>query len=145
MGQKVEVMDFSKLKNSPEKYWLEAEKKISKMESGEVVLLENVRYLPGEEKNDSNISKKFASFGDLFVLDGFAVAHRDATTVTGIAKYLPTVAGLLMEEEINGLNKVIQKPKKPFVVVLGGAKMETKIPLLKQFVSSAHYILEEEV
>lgn len=141
LGQKVGALDYKKLKGNPEKYWTEAEKNISKMKPGEVIILENVRYIPGEEKNDLQVSKNFASLGDLFVLDGFAVAHRDASTVSGIAKYLPTVAGLLMEEEITGLNKVMLKPKKPFVLVLGGAKMETKIPLLKQFASRAHYIL----
>jgi len=141
LGQKVGILDYKKLNGKPEKYWLEADKEVSKMKPGEIVMLENVRYIPGEEKNDPQVSQKFASLGDLFVLDGFAVAHRDASTVSGIAKYLPTVAGLLMEQEIVGLNRVMQKPTKPFVAVIGGAKMETKIPLLKQFASRAHYIL----
>jgi len=137
----VKICDFNKIKKNPENYWTEAEKLILKMEPGEVIMLENVRYVKGEEKNDKNVSAKFAALGEIFVLDGFAVSHRDAATISGIAAKLPSFAGLLMEEEITGLNKVMLKPKKPFVVVLGGAKMETKIPLLKQFAIKAHYIL----
>ncbi|HNU96356.1 MAG TPA: phosphoglycerate kinase [Candidatus Magasanikbacteria bacterium] len=141
LKKEIKISDFNKIKKNPENYWMEAQNLISKMENGEVLILENVRFVKGEEKNDKVVAKKFAVLGDIFVLDGFAVAHRDAATVTGIAKHLPSVAGLLMEEEISGLERIIKKPKKPFVVVLGGAKMETKIPLLKQFGSSAHYIL----
>lgn len=141
LEKEVKIVDFTKLKKNSENYWTEAQKMVDGMKNGEIVILENVRFIKGEEKNDKIVAKKFAALGDIFVLDGFAVAHRDAATVTGIAKYLPAAAGLLMEAEINGLNKVMQKPKKPFVVVLGGSKMETKIPLLKQFASKAHYIL----
>ena len=141
LEREVKIIDFTKLKKNPENYWTEAQKMVDEMKNGEILILENVRFVKGEEKNDKIVAKKFATLGDVFVLDGFAVAHRDAATVTGIAKHLPAVAGLLMEAEINGLNKVMQKPKKPFVVVLGGSKMETKIPLLKQFASKAHYIL----
>jgi len=141
LEKEVKIINFEKIKKNPESYWVEAKNLTDNMKNGEVVVLENVRFIKGEEKNDKVVAKKFAALGDIFVLDGFAVAHRDAVTVTGIAKHLPTVAGLLMEEEINGLNKIMQKPKKPFVVVLGGSKMETKIPLLKQFASKAHYIL----
>ena len=141
LEREVKIIDFTKLKKNPENYWTEAQKMVDEMKNVEILILENVRFVKGEEKNDKIVAKKFATLGDVFVLDGFAVAHRDAATVTGIAKHLPAVAGLLMEAEINGLNKVMQKPKKPFVVVLGGSKMETKIPLLKQFASKAHYIL----
>lgn len=141
LKQEIKINDFNKIKKNLENYWSDAEKDISKMKNGEVLILENVRFIKGEEKNDLTVSKKFASLGDIFVLDGFAVAHRDAATVTGIAKFLPTVAGLLMETEISGLNRLIKTPQKPLVVVLGGSKMETKIPLLKQFASRAHYIL----
>ncbi len=139
--QEVKIIDFKKISKKIENYWVESEKLISKMKDGEVIVLENVRFIKGEEKNDKEVSNSFSNLGDIFVLDGFAVSHRDASTVSGIAKKLPSFAGLLMEEEISGLNRVMKKPKKPFVVVLGGAKMETKIPLLKQFILKAHYIL----
>ncbi|MDO9510042.1 MAG: phosphoglycerate kinase [Candidatus Magasanikbacteria bacterium] len=141
LNKKVGFADFNKIKKNEENYWLDAKQNIVEMKNKDVILLENVRFIKGEETNDKVIAKKFAELGDIFVLDGFAVAHRDAATVSGISKYLPSVAGLLMEEEIVGLNKVMKKPKKPFVLVLGGAKMETKIPLLKHFIKLAHYIL----
>ncbi len=141
LGKKVEIQDWKKIKKTPDNFWFEAQKIIAGMKNGDVTLLENVRYIKGEEKNDKKVSKNLAALADLFVLDGFAVAHRDSSSVSGVAKYLPTVAGFLMEEEISGLMRIIIKPKKPFVVVLGGVKMETKIPLLKQFVLKAHYIL----
>jgi phosphoglycerate kinase len=117
------------------------QKKIQARVGGEVVLLENVRFLKGEEKNNQNVAKALASLADTFVLDGFAVAHRDSASVTGVAKYLPTYAGLLMEEELTSLNRLFAKPKKPFVVVLGGAKMETKIPLIKKLLPLASQII----
>ncbi len=137
----IKITDFNKIKKNPENYWSEAQNLISKMENGEVVILENVRFVKGEEKNDKVVAKNFANLGEVFILDGFAVAHRDSASVTGIAKFLPTSAGFLMEEEIVGLNKIMKNPKKPFILVLGGAKMETKIPLLKHFIRLAHYIL----
>jgi phosphoglycerate kinase len=78
---------------------------------------------------------------DVFVLDGFGVSHRAASSVVGVARFLPTYAGLLLDAEISGLNRVLEKPKKPLVVVLGGAKMETKIPVLKKLLPLADHIL----
>ncbi|MCX6781947.1 MAG: phosphoglycerate kinase [Candidatus Magasanikbacteria bacterium] len=117
------------------------QKKIMALKNGDVALLENIRFIKGEEKNDPKIARALSSLGELFVLDGFAVAHRDAASVSGVAKYLPACAGLLLEEEIKGLAKLIERPKKPFVVVLGGAKMETKVPLIKKFIPKASQIL----
>jgi len=106
-----------------------------------IVMLENVRFFDGERKNDKKFAKELASLADYFVLDGFAVAHRDSPSVSGVAKYLPSYAGLLLEKEIVGLSKAIVKPKKPFVLVLGGAKMETKIPVLKNLLPKVDHVL----
>ena len=106
-----------------------------------VVLLENIRFNKGEEKNDPKLAKELASLADIFVLDGFAVAHRDAASVSGVAKFLPTYAGLLMAKEIIGLSKTTEKPKRPFVAVVGGIKMETKLPVLKNLLPKADKIL----
>lgn len=114
---------------------------IIKSPPGWVVMLENVRFYPEEEKNDKRFARWLASLADLFVFDGFAVAHRDAASVTGVAKLLPTYAGLLLAEEIKQLSALQDKPKKPFIVILGGAKVETKIPVLKKVLSKADYIL----
>jgi len=116
-------------------------KNIDSRENGSIFLFENVRFIKGEEKNKKNISKIFSSFGDYFVLDGFAVSHRPSSTVIGIAEYLPSYAGILMEEEIKGLSKFLSKPKKPLVVVIGGNKMETKMPMMKKLLGKASQVL----
>lgn len=116
-------------------------KDLAKLKNGSVVLFENTRFWPGDEKNSPKLSKALADLADLFVIDGFAVAHREASSVSGVAKHLPTVAGLLMEKEIKGLSKLLDKPKKPFVAVIGGAKMETKVPLIKKLLPKVDCIL----
>ncbi|KKU27143.1 MAG: Phosphoglycerate kinase [Candidatus Magasanikbacteria bacterium GW2011_GWA2_46_17] len=116
-------------------------KTVSKMKDGDVTFLENIRFNKGEEENDPCFAKTLASHADLFVLDGFAVAHRGAASVSGVAKFLPAYAGLLLEEEIEGLSRVLEKPKKPFVLILGGAKMETKVPILKKLLPFADHVL----
>ncbi len=106
-----------------------------------LTLLENIRFFIDEAKDKNNFSQKLAELGDIFVLDGFAVAHRNSGSVTGVAKYLPSYAGFLLEKEVVGLSKVTEKPKKPLVVVLGGIKMETKISVLKKLLPKADYVL----
>jgi len=106
-----------------------------------IVLLENIRFFPGEEKNDIAFTKELSKLAEIFVSECFAVAHRSSASVTGLAKYLPTYAGLLMAEEVEGIERAVSKPKKPLVVILGGIKTETKIPVLKNFLTKADYIL----
>lgn len=96
-----------------------------------VVLLDNVRFEPGEEKNDEELAKKFARLGDAFVLDAFGSAHRAHASVTGVAKYLPSYAGFLMEKEVESIGKVLHNPEKPYWVVLGGAKVSDKIGVIE--------------
>lgn len=115
--------------------------KINALKDGEILLLENIRFISGEETNDQRLAKKMASWGDVFVLDGFAVAHRNAASVSGVARYMPSYAGLLLKTEVDALSKIMEKPTKPFVVIIGGAKVETKLPLIKQFIKKATYIL----
>lgn len=118
-----------------------ADTEVSHMKDGQVIMLENIRFSKDEKKNTGNLARTLAELGDLFVLDGFAVAHRAAASVVGIAAYLPSYAGLLLEKEIKGLSKVLHNPKAPFVACIGGAKIETKIPVLKHFIKRADYIL----
>src|SRR3989338_7223161 len=113
---------------------------VGHMKAGAIAILENIRFSPDEKKNTGMLATDLASLADVFVLDGFAVAHRGEASVAGVAKYLPSYAGLLLEKEISGLQKAL-KPKKPFVVVLGGAKIETKIPILKNLLPKADTIL----
>lgn len=110
-------------------------------DNDELILIENIRFFPEEEKNGIILAKELASLADLFVLDGFAVAHRESASVSGVAKYLPAYAGLLMVEEINGLERATSKAKKPLLLILGGAKTETKIPVLQNFLKKADKVL----
>ncbi len=138
--QPVKVLELGSGEVEPKKYSA-AKKAIADLKPGQVVMLENTRFLAGEESNDANTAQIFASLGDMFVFDGFAVAHRAAASVSGIAKFLPTYAGLLMASEVENLTKIIQQPKHPFVAIVGGAKMETKIPVIQSLVKSADKIL----
>lgn len=108
---------------------------------GSIMLLENIRFYPGEEKNDSVFARSLSELADIFVLDGFAVAHRDSASVSGVAKFLPAYAGLLLTREIVGLDRAVDHPKKPMVAIIGGAKTETKIPVVKNLLKKADYIL----
>lgn len=103
---------------------------------GGVVVFENLRLDERETKNDSEFAKYLASFGEVYVNDAFAVSHRAHASVVGITKYLPSYAGFLITEEIKHLSLAL-KPKHPFLFILGGAKFETKMPLLKKFMKIA--------
>ena len=108
-----------------------AEAVVKAMKPGDVVLLENVRFHPEEEKNDPQFARALASLGDVYVNDAFGTAHRAHASTEGIARILPGVAGFLMEKEIRFLGGVFENPAKPFVAVIGGAKLSTKIPVLE--------------
>ena len=105
--------------------------RLAQAKDGSIHLLENVRFEQGEEKNDPQLAKAYASLGDLFVNDAFASSHRSHASVVGIAKLLPRYAGPQLVEEVRALSVFLKKPKKPFVVVIGGLKLSTKIPIIK--------------
>ena len=104
---------------------------ISRLRSGDVVLLENVRFHPEEEKNDPAFAKELASGYDLYVNDAFGAAHRAHASTEGAAKILPAYAGLLLEKELQALGGLLGAPKRPFLAVIGGAKVSTKIDVLR--------------
>src|SRR5436189_2055746 len=115
---------------------------IDHMESGDVALLENLRFQPGEEANDSNFAKALASLGDLYVNDAFGAAHRAHASTVGITKFVSKSAmGFLMEKELKHLRDGLENPAKPFVVILGGAKVSDKIGVLKALMEKADVIL----
>lgn len=118
-----------------------AAKKIADLKRHHVVVLENIRFCKGEDDPKSPLACELAELADIFVLDGFGVAHRDAASVTGVARYLPSFAGLLLAEETRVLSEAVQSPKRPLVVILGGAKVETKIPALQFLLKKADFIL----
>lgn len=109
----------------------QVENVVSKMKDGDVILLENLRYHAEEEKNDEEFSKKLASLADFFVNDAFGAAHRAHASTVGITKFLTSAAGFLMKKEIEYLKGVVDNPIRPFVAILGGAKVSGKIGVLE--------------
>jgi phosphoglycerate kinase len=108
---------------------------------GDVVLMENTRYHAGEEKNDASFAKMLGSLGDIFVNDAFSAAHRAHSSTEGIAHVIPAYAGRAMEAELSALQKALEKPERPLVAVVGGAKVSTKLELLGNLVAIANTIV----
>jgi len=118
-----------------------AEAAVEAMLPGTVLVLENSRFDPREEKNDPALAEELARLGDLYVNDAFSAAHRAHATTAGIAEKIPAVAGLLMEKELLGLARVLAEPARPLVVVLGGAKVSDKIMVIDRFLDFADTLL----
>jgi phosphoglycerate kinase len=118
----------------------EAKKTIAAMKPGDVTLLENVRYYPEEEANNSEFAKKLAKGCDIFVQDGFGVVHRAHASTEAITHHLPSVAGVLLAKEVDTITNAIEDPKRPLAVIIGGAKISDKIELFNIFIDKADYI-----
>lgn len=114
---------------------------IAEMNEGDVLLLENVRFHAGEEKNDVELAKQFAELADLFVNDAFGAAHRAHSSTEGIAHYLPAVSGLLMERELSVLGKAISNPERPFTAIIGGSKVKDKIDVIDNLLNIADNVI----
>ncbi|MDP1718823.1 MAG: phosphoglycerate kinase [bacterium] len=112
-----------------------------KLPDGNIFLLENLRFWPEEEKDDAGFAKRLAKIGDFYVNDAFAVSHRKNSSVTQLPKLLPSYAGLLLEKEITTLAAVMKKPKKPLVLIFGGAKVEDKLPVIRNLLPKADKVL----
>jgi phosphoglycerate kinase len=106
----------------------------------QVLLLENVRFYPGEEANDEAFAAELAKFADVFVQDGFGVVHRAHATTDAITRHLPSVAGLLLEQEVDTLTNAIQNPKRPLMAIVAGAKIADKIDNLTKFIDTADFV-----
>jgi phosphoglycerate kinase len=118
-----------------------ADSKVAIMNSGDVLLLENTRFHAGETKNDEGMARQLASLADIYVNDAFGSAHRAHASTEGVARFLPAVAGFLMEKEIQYLGKVLANPEKPFVAILGGAKISDKIGVIRNLLTKTDTIL----
>ncbi|MGE5225202.1 MAG: phosphoglycerate kinase [Omnitrophica WOR_2 bacterium] len=118
-----------------------AEQAAKQLKPGDVLLLENTRFHPEEEKNDPEMASKLASLGDVFVNDAFGSAHRAHASTEGVAHHLPSVAGFLMEKEIQYLDQAIANPKHPFIAILGGAKISDKIGVIRNLLTKADQVL----
>jgi phosphoglycerate kinase len=129
------------VKFCPETIGEEAEEMADELEPGEILVLENTRFDPREKKNDPRMAEALSAMGDVFVNDAFGSAHRAHASTTGIAAYLPAVAGFLMEKELEYLGGALEDPRKPFVAILGGAKISDKIGVIEQLLSKVDTIL----
>ncbi|MCX6812092.1 MAG: phosphoglycerate kinase [Candidatus Berkelbacteria bacterium] len=119
----------------------EVKDQIEEMKSGQILVLGNLRWHKEEEANNKSFAKILAGYTNIFVNDGFAVAHRDDASIVAICEFLPSYAGLLLEREVESLRVLFDSPRHPFVLVLGGAKVKDKIGIIKKFVDDADKIL----
>lgn len=114
---------------------------VSEMQDGELVLLENLRFYPGEEENDPAFARELATLADLYVNDAFGASHRAHASIVGLAAYLPCVAGLLMEKEIEQMSGLLEDPARPFAAIMGGAKVGEKIGILENILPKVDLVL----
>jgi phosphoglycerate kinase len=115
--------------------------KVDALKDGDILLLENVRFHPGEESNDEGLAKAFAGLADLFVNDAFGAAHRAHASTEGIAHHIPAVSGLLMEKELDVLGKALHNPERPFTAIVGGSKVKDKIDVINKMIEIADNII----
>ncbi|MEK3763474.1 phosphoglycerate kinase [Solibacillus sp. FSL K6-4121] len=133
MGKPVSKLD--------ESIGTDVEAAVNNMQDGDIILLENVRFHKGEEKNDETLAKEFAKLADLYVNDAFGAAHRAHASTEGIAKHVPAVSGLLMEKELDVLGKALSNPERPFTAIIGGAKVKDKIGVIENLLDKVDHLI----
>ena len=115
--------------------------RVARLKEGQILLLENVRFHPGEEKNDPELARAFADLADLYVNDAFGAAHRAHASTEGIARHLPAVAGFLLQRELEVLGEALESPERPFTAVIGGAKVKDKIGVIENLLDKVDNLL----
>lgn len=141
VAKKLQELSGYEVRFVADTYGEEAEAAIKAVKPGDILLLENVRFLKAEKKNDPEVAKKLASYGDIFVLDAFGTAHRAQGSVVGPAAYIPAVAGFLLEKEVDTLTSIFSEPKRPFVAIVGGSKVSSKIGVLDHLIDSCDTLI----
>ena len=126
---------------APECVGPEVEALASKLEPGQILLLENLRFHKEEEANDPEFAKSLAKLGDIYVNDAFGTAHRAHASTEGVTHYLPSVAGLLMQKELDALGNLVENPQRPFAAVIGGAKVSSKLAVLKNLLQKVDILV----
>ncbi|MGG4381071.1 phosphoglycerate kinase [Priestia megaterium] len=130
VAERLQALLGKDVAKADEAFGEEVKKTIEGMSEGDVLVLENVRFYPGEEKNDPELAKAFAELADVYVNDAFGAAHRAHASTEGIAQHIPAVAGFLMEKELDVLSKALSNPERPFTAIVGGAKVKDKIGVI---------------
>ncbi len=141
VGEKLAELLGREVKMAKDVVGEDALSKAAALKSGEVMLLENIRFDKGEEKNDPEFAKKLASMADIFVSDAFGTCHRAHASTAGVAAYLPAVSGFLLSEEIEKLGIVLASPEKPFAAVLGGSKVSDKLGVIRSLLEKVDVLL----
>ena len=126
---------------APESPGGETQAAVQSLKPGEILMLENVRFNPGEESLNTDFAKQLASYADVFVQDAFGVVHHGAVSVSEIPKYIPGVAGLLLEKEVDTITKVMENPARPLMAIIGGSKISDKIEVLNRFIDIADIVV----
>ena len=130
VAERLQALLGKDVAKADEAFGEEVKKTIDGMSEGDVLVLENVRFYPGEEKNDPELAKAFAELADVYVNDAFGAAHRAHASTEGIAQHIPAVTGFLMEKELDVLSKALSNPERPFTAIVGGAKVKDKIGVI---------------
>jgi phosphoglycerate kinase len=141
VGERLEKLLGSKVMTLKDCTGIVAESGIEKLKPGEIAMLENLRFYKEEEKDDDEFGEKLAKLGDLYVNDAFAVSHRANASVHSITKFLPCCAGFLLQKEIDMLSAITENPKKPFIAILGGAKVSDKIGIIENLLKRVDKLL----
>ncbi|MES1040389.1 phosphoglycerate kinase [Peribacillus simplex] len=141
VAERLSELSGKDVQKAEEAYGETVQSIIDNMQDGEILLLENVRFYPGEEKNDQELAKSFAALADVYVNDAFGAAHRAHASTEGIAHHLPAVAGLLMEKELSVLGKALSNPERPFTAIIGGAKVKDKIGVIENLLEKVDHLI----
>ena len=141
VGKKFEELLGRPVKVASDVIGPEVKKEVGALKPGEVLLLENCRFYPDEEENNPSFAKELASFGDIYVNDAFGTAHRAHASTEGVAHYLPAYAGFLIEKEVKFMAPLLENPEKPFVAIIGGSKVSSKISVLESLVKTCNTIV----
>ena len=141
VGKKFEELLGRPVKVASDVIGEEVRKEVESLKAGEVLLLENCRFYPDEEANNPEFAKELASFGDVYVNDAFGTAHRAHASTEGVSHYLPSYAGFLIEKEVKFMAPLLENPAKPFVAIIGGSKVSSKISVLESLVRTCDAIV----
>lgn len=141
VGERLAELLNKPVKKLDESIGQAVEEAIAQMQEGDIVLLENVRFHKGEEKNDAALAESFAKLADVYVNDAFGAAHRAHATTEGIAKFIPAVSGFLMEKELDVLGKALSNPERPFTAIIGGAKVKDKIGVIENLLEKVDHLI----
>lgn len=141
VGKKFEELLGRSVKVASDVIGPEVKKEVEALKPGQILLLENVRFYPDEEANNPEFAKELASFGDIYVNDAFGTAHRAHASTEGVAHFLPAYAGFLIEKEVKFMAPLLEKPDKPFVAIIGGSKVSSKISVLESLVKTCDTIV----